>query len=85
MEYTKFTQEQYNHIKENGFNPKICQECQEIDMVLLKLADNSIVSDLYEACKFAEYMLREKTYTCEQERNKAEELLAGAKAKAEGQ
>ena len=51
MGYT-FTQEQYTHIKEKGFNPGICNECREIDVVLRNLSANApITSELYEALK----------------------------------
>lgn len=49
MNFT-FTQGDYAHIKESGFNPQICKECQEIDRVLRNLSTN-ITSDLYEALK----------------------------------
>ena len=49
MKYT-FTQGDYAHIKESGFNPQICKECQEIDVVLKNLS-TGITSDLYEALK----------------------------------
>ena len=42
----------------------------------------SIAPLLFEACKFAEYMLRENTWNHKQERDKAQELLS--KALAEG-
>ena len=55
-----FTIEHYNHIKENGFNPKICKECQEIDTALKSNAQ--LISDLYEALKGALWVLKGGSY-----------------------
>ncbi len=44
----QFTTEHYNHIKKKGFNPPICQECQEIDGILNKMATyGDVAQDLY--------------------------------------
>ena len=52
MEYT-ISPEQYAHLKDNGFKPLICQECQRIDMVFNgQLANARLIAaapDLYEA------------------------------------
>ena len=46
------TQEQYDHIKKNGFNPNICAECLEIDKVLRSLIGKAeIHKEMYEALK----------------------------------
>ena len=45
----RFTQEHYEHIKESGFNPKICPMCIDIDIALRDLPDT--YQGLYEALK----------------------------------
>ena len=37
----QFTTDHYNHLKEKGFRPDFCEECQEIDSILLELKDNT--------------------------------------------
>ena len=49
MSYKGFTEEHYNHIKERGFRPDFCRECQEIDKVLMKMPQSYYA--LYEAGK----------------------------------
>ena len=50
-------------------------------VMLTYCSKHKAVDDLYEACMFAEYMLRNKTYNHKQERDKALELLKRALAK----
>ena len=44
-----FNKEDYEHIKENTFNPRICPECARISVKLESTPE--ILSDMYEALK----------------------------------
>lgn len=83
------SQEQYNHLKECGFNPKICHDCQEIDVVLMELSTNSskynAAPGLYEACKEAHNLIVElfARYNLELKESRAYEKLYKAIAEVE--
>lgn len=87
------TQEHYDHIKEKGFNPKICRECQEIGYILVELVANArlIASapDLYEAGLQMEAFIQTwkdvlLTNMTEEMLEKETNKLSPAIAKAEG-
>ena len=76
-----FTKGDYQHIKENGFNPKICTECREIDMSLINLPDTYVA--MYEAIRITLEDYRDKRAGTQLPVS-THTFLLNAKAKADG-
>ena len=77
--FTKmFTREDYEHIKENTFNPGVCPECARISVNLESTPE--ILSDMYDMYEWITKVARQGFTTFPVDRKMARDILTKAEA-----